>query len=319
MLADFERVPGGHLPHYRSLCEAVWRCLQVTSSETLRDPQGVVHFRHTISISAVSFGWFGDFVAAFHDGVENLRFDEGRLVSDTPGTEEIRLVEGRHVGPGARYQLGNGDEPAPELVVRSWDRTMETCADVVSRDDNGELACTLKLRSVATPRAAEIAGTYRGGAGRRGLRQGSWSAQVDLEQWWEQADGRRRGDSAAPLTATFTHRYALGRLSVTPQPADEGNWRVTVNLRARGRSWLRPLVAVVLLLGLRRSLSHGFRKALDEMAADWNDDVTDMLREDPRQAAAAALESFLTDPRVAMFSTERARMEQWERDRDDEP
>ncbi|WP_440104858.1 hypothetical protein [Streptosporangium sp. H16] len=251
--------------------------------------------RHEITVSAVSPRWFGEFLLALHDAVENLRFDEGRLRRDAPGGKEVRLVEGRHLGRGARYRLESGGRTNAEVVVRSWGRVTETCADIIGSDGSdgsGDVACRLRLRSAAEPEVAGVEGILRVAGDDRGLLRFSWRAQVDFERWWAHAYGRARRRTSAPLSGTITHRFALATFSAVPEETGAGDWRVVVNMRVRGRSWFRPLAAVALPFGLERFFLRTLAETLDEMAMEWNDGVARVLRRDPRRAA----ESFFAGP-----------------------
>lgn len=65
------------------------------------------------------------------------------------------------------------------------------------------------------------------------------------------------------------HRLAKARLTLTPRPAEDGSWRITVALSVRGRWLLRPVGAVVLFFA-RGPLERGLREAAESAAAEWN-------------------------------------------------
>nr|WP_306471864.1 hypothetical protein [Streptomyces sp. st140] len=90
------------------------------------------------------------------------------------------------------------------------------------------------------------------------------------------------------------HRLAKARLTLTPRPAEDGSWGITVALSVRGRWLLRPVGAVVLFFA-RGPLERGLREAAESAAAEWNTALAE-LTPLHGEALRAEIADALTDP-----------------------
>ncbi|MET8711066.1 hypothetical protein [Streptomyces californicus] len=192
-------------------------------------------------------------------------------------------------GPGA-----SGGVPAPgpsatvgAVVLRAWRPAHSV--EVESRVAEDGLALRLKVR-LSEPRRPRALGLSLSGHRPAGgsLYRFSGRGAADLAAWWAAVDRLPSALPAArpPVTAQAVHRLAKARLTVTPHPADDGSWRISVVLSVRGRWLLRPVGAVALFFA-RRPVERGFREAVENAAAQWNTALAELT---PRHGEALRTE-----------------------------
>lgn len=255
----------------------------------------VAVFRHEIVLPACSREWLEQFIAAVHDKAEALRFDGGRLAEQPPDGQEVLLVAGRHARKGAEYQVGP-EATGSRITITAWDRARETGVRALTRDQGAIITTSAKLRSANRPEVIEIHGEYRNPHGPWLARRAGWRAKVSLKGWWEYLLASK---GPAPAVAEMTHPLLRGKLELYPRPpegAATGRWAVNVVGVVRGRSWARPPLAVGLAL-LHPIIRVGYRKALDDMAANASRDFAALVSGSPSAAAEAALKALYAPPR----------------------
>ncbi|MEU3715628.1 hypothetical protein [Streptomyces californicus] len=210
---------------------------------------------------------------------------DGPSRSGTAGTG----AAGGSSGPGA-----DGRVPAPgpsatvgAVVLRAWRPAHSV--EVESRVAEDGLALRLKVRlsEPRRPRALDLSLSGHRPAG-GSLYRFSGRGAADLAAWWAAVDRLPSALPAArpPVTARAAHRLAKARLTVTPHPADDGSWRISVVLSVRGRWLLRPVGAVALFFA-RRPVERGFREAVENAAAQWNTALAELT---PRHGEALRAE-----------------------------
>ncbi|MFC7823984.1 hypothetical protein [Streptomyces sp. NPDC057375] len=266
----------------------------------------MARFQHTVTLAPVPRRWFESCVATLHDLAEDtdaedtngegarLRLPDGRPL---PG---LVLARGRHLRPGARYRPVHEESGEPEadqcVTVRAWDRRRETALEVVTvdgaPDHPARLDCALTLTSAERPREASLSVTLTPSGGKRDKHLGGTGrVHLDLDGWWR-ATGGGRHPSRAPLTGTLTHAYARVGVTVVPRPAPDGRWLVTVKIRARGRSFARPLVPLAAAL-LGRRARRACAESLDRAAETWNAQVPALVRMDAERLRAELTDALL--------------------------
>ncbi|MDP9951644.1 MULTISPECIES: hypothetical protein [Streptomyces] len=205
-----------------------------------------------------------------------------------PGTAGAGAAGGSS-GPGA-----DGCVPAPgpsatvgAVVLRAWRPAHSV--EVESRVAEDGLALRLKVRlsEPRRPRALDLSLSGHRPAG-GSLYRFSGRGAADLAAWWAAVDRLPSALPAArpPVTARAAHRLAKARLTVTPHPADDGSWRISVVLSVRGRWLLRPVGAVALFFA-RRPVERGFREAVENAAGQWNTALAELT---PRHGEALRAE-----------------------------
>ncbi|MFJ2852185.1 hypothetical protein [Streptomyces rubiginosohelvolus] len=255
---------------------------------------------HTVTVAALDRGWFEEAADALVDLLDASREGPGGTVvlADGRAVEGLRLLKGRHLRPGARYGevpaaregagkagtgaeaadgpaalvSGTGDSPAvPQAVVlRAWRPSHSVEVESLVVEEGMSLKLGLRLSGPRRPRAVELslAGHQPGGGS---LYRFSGRGKADLAAWWAAVDRLPTAPPAArpPASGRAVHRLAKARLTLTPRPAEDGSWRITVALSVRGRWLLRPVGAMVLFFA-RGPLERGLREAAESAAAEWN-------------------------------------------------
>ncbi|MFJ9393718.1 hypothetical protein ACIRQT_02410 [Streptomyces californicus] len=254
------------------------------------------------------------------------RADGSVVLADGRAVAGLRLLKGRHLRSGARYgdapepvtpgadgrvPAGSGTDgssaaggssgpgadgrvPAPgpsatvgAVVLRAWRPAHSV--EVESRVAEDGLALRLKVRlsEPRRPRALDLSLSGHRPAG-GSLYRFSGRGTADLAAWWAAVDRLPSALPAArpPVTVRAAHRLAKARLTVTPHPADDGSWRISVVLSVRGRWLLRPVGAVALFFA-RRPVERGFREAVENAAAQWNTALAELT---PRHGEALRAE-----------------------------
>ncbi|MFD6801316.1 hypothetical protein [Streptomyces cyaneofuscatus] len=263
----------------------------------------MARFEHTVSVAALDRHWFEEAAGHVVDLFDASREQDGAiLLPDGRPVHGLRLLTGRHLQAGAWYgedpegKAEKDGEGAPEAaVLREWrpSRTVEVESRVA--EEGMSLRVGVRLREPRTPKALEVSldgHNPEGGS----LYRFSGRAKADLHAWWAALDRPSSAPPAAraPVVGTAVHRLGKARLTVTPRPAEDGTWRVSVVLSVRGRWLLRPVAAVGLLFA-RRPIERGFREGVDSAAEEW----AEMLAELPSphgEALRAEIADALTEP-----------------------
>ncbi|WP_439082385.1 hypothetical protein [Streptomyces sp. WL006] len=233
-------------------------------------------------------GTSGTVGAGAADGLARPGTDGAADGPARPGTAGAGAAGGSS-GSGA-----DGCVPAPgpsatvgAVVLRAWRPAHSV--EVESRVAEDGLALRLKMR-LSEPRRPRALGLSLSGhrPDRGSLYRFSGRGAADLAAWWAAVDRLPSALPAArpPVTARAAHRLAKARLTVTPHPADDGSWRISVVLSVRGRWLLRPVGAVALFFA-RRPVERGFREAVENAAAQWNTALAELT---PRHGEALRTE-----------------------------
>ncbi|QKW38269.1 hypothetical protein HUT06_33230 [Actinomadura sp. NAK00032] len=237
-------------------------------------------FEHRVTLKAVSREWAEEYTAALHQGIEELRFSKGRLVKKEPGAFSIRLLTGKHIGPGTRYRIAfvPEDEVEPlDVHVAAWRLDGPDRIEFNSSDD-GQTGY-FEIDSARRPTAvrAGFTGAFEG------YSQAEASAEADLKRWW--------GDTPAPLLTGKADNPA-GEASMTVNRAkdNDGEWTVDVTATVKGRAWAGHLVPVAGLV-LGSALTRSFRESVDTYAEKWNAAAPGAVT--PQQAADSTLRAVL--------------------------
>ncbi|WP_248782687.1 hypothetical protein [Streptomyces californicus] len=259
---------------------------------------------HTVTVAPLDRGWFEEAAGTLVDLLDGsrTRADGSVLLADGRAVAGLRLLKGRHLRSGARYGEtpepvkpgADGCVPAPgpsatvgAVVLRAWRPAHSV--EVESRVAEDGLALRLKVR-LSEPRRPRALGLSLSGHRPAGgsLYRFSGRGAADLAAWWAAVDRLPSALPAArpPVTARAAHRLAKARLTVTPHPADDGSWRISVVLSVRGRWLLRPVGAVALFFA-RRPVERGFREAVENAAAQWNTALAELT---PRHGEALRAE-----------------------------
>ncbi|WP_432024692.1 hypothetical protein [Streptomyces parvus] len=253
----------------------------------------MARFAHTVTVAALDRGWFEEAAGTLVDLLDASREGPGGSVvlADGRPVEGLRLLKGRHLRSGARYgevpaepeeaagkvpvehaDAGTGDSPgAPQAVVlRTWRPSHSVEAESLVEEDGMSLKMGLRLSEPRRPRAVELSlSGHKPGGG--SLYRFSGRGKADLAAWWSAVDRLPSAPPAAraPVSGRAVHRLAKARLTLTPRPAEDGSWRITVALSLRGRWLLRPVGAVVLFFA-RGPVERSLREAAESAAAEWN-------------------------------------------------
>ncbi|MGW7357249.1 hypothetical protein ACWGI0_11630 [Streptomyces sp. NPDC054802] len=245
--------------------------------------------RHTVTVVALEphrveefAGLMLDFAESTRERGEEIVLEDGRPVVD------VRLVEGRHLRPGARYELSeDGAADTQTVLVREWRRGDVIAVEQLLLSDGMTARTVLRLHSPDLPLLVEAEGKMQGPEGSGSLRRGSGDARLDLAAWWAAVRLAPGAPSAAPTPATvrLKHRLCEARLDLRPRRAGSGRWQVDVAVTVRGRWLLRPVVAVALMVA-GRWVRRGFRSAVEEAADGWNREIGELLALGPEDIRA---------------------------------
>lgn len=244
----------------------------------------MVALRHTLVLAPVPGPWLVDALAVLLDLAEDSRAETGRvLLPDGREVPDVRLAEGRHLRPGAVYDVCESTEEETAETVRvtveQWNRrrALRLAADVRSPD--GAVTVRGALHRPDRPRRFEAEGSARIAHVWPALSRVKGSVRLLCGDWWAAGEGRSvRG---APLRASVECGAARAELRAVPAPDGvDGAWAVRVTVRVRGRRLFRPPAAVALLLG-RRRLRRCLAEALDRFAERWNAEVPALLAMGP--------------------------------------
>ncbi|MFE9105176.1 hypothetical protein [Actinomadura geliboluensis] len=211
-------------------------------------------------------------VRALLDAAEQAPMSEGGFAFGDEVIDDVRLVEGRHLAPGARYR-GEMDDLAVDVHVPAWNRVGESRieAAVVSGGHSVNLRLDLRM-SARRLHSVRVTGDYQGPKPFRGLRRARWEGELRAEEWWSLL-----GPKTSPVSVRVVHPFAFADLQITRRKDKRGQWTVRTRTRFGGRSLIRPFAAVGLLIArgrIRRALDEGFTGAVSA----WNTEVPGMAK-----------------------------------------
>lgn len=242
--------------------------------------------RHSVTVTALTPDRLRELTASAFDLAQTTR-DRGEeiVLADGRPVPGVRLVKGRHLRPGARYDIAAADDAHTLTVhVRQWKRGTAVAVETLLASASGEgtARAVLRLRAPGNPQLVDLEGEV-GGSGL--LRRGSGTAQLDLAAWWAAVAPADRPTVRAPVSARLRHPLALARLHVRPQRAEGGRWQVDVTAVVRGRWLLRPVAALALMV-VGRPVRVAFRSAVEEAAGSWDRAVAELQAFGPDDARA---------------------------------
>lgn len=242
----------------------------------------MARFSHVVTLESVPRRWFDQCVAMLHETVESLRPEsDGLITEDGRMVSAVRLVEGRHASPGARYALTDG---SGNVVVTAWNPRAATAGQVEIDDDEMYIAWDGTLQ----PGRLNALGVMAIKQYKR-LSGLSWSGAADLDRWW--AGGR----GAAPITVSAKHMFAVARATISQRPTAEGRWEILVAVKLRGRSVFWPFVALGMLFAKDKA-QKSIEEALATFAARWNAEVPPLLRKSSDELRAMLIEAITDEP-----------------------
>lgn len=241
-------------------------------------------------MAAPSREWADAVLDAVVAEIEAARFDdERRLAEPSLAAADLRLTEGTHLMPGARYRVG---PDGPEITVDEWSPQARIGFTVADERPDASVSAAVEVLPGTRSRSAAGSGLLQLTGPFPRLRCLRWDGHVDLDRWWA-------GEPA--VEATLEHRWAKATLTAQAQRSRGDRWTVHCDARGRGRSWGRLMVAVALVIW-HAALVREFRKALDEAARGWDGTMARWERTPPTDAARALLAAVviaLVDPEPA--------------------
>ncbi|MFE0130987.1 hypothetical protein ACFWY6_05295 [Streptomyces sp. NPDC059037] len=235
----------------------------------------MVRISHSVTVAAVPRSWTHQALSLFYGLARETHTEKEEVLLPGNGNRAVpglRLVQGRHLSPGAVYEVDDAEQAQVRVTVREFDRRSALRVECVVRDEETGSLTVLEcsLTSVDRPHRAEMRGSLLLGGKWRSLAKATGGAELGLENWWASAAGRR--SHAPALRGHLDHRLAKATVRAVPRPCDDGRWDMRVTLSVRGRSLLRPLVSAGLLL-TRRPLGRALADLLDGLARQWNEHV----------------------------------------------
>lgn len=250
----------------------------------------MARFQHTVTLLPVPRRWFESFVVVIHELAESLDDDGQRLrLPDGRYLPGLRLVGGKHLKPGARYDLedGNADEThgRATFTILAWDRHRRTSVDITVRgnDPAGSeppLSCRLDLKTAERPQQVKLSVRLKAGAGAWSkYAEGHAELHLDLGRLWSSVTGTAPFKGPA-LSGTVKQTLVRARVTTITRSTHDRFWRVTVRARVKGRSIGRLLLPVVMTVAGRRART-SFVRALDDAARKWNGRIPELVRSDP--------------------------------------
>ncbi|WP_329264099.1 hypothetical protein OG223_49790 [Streptomyces sp. NBC_01478] len=236
--------------------------------------------RHSVSVLALEPDRLQELTELIFDFAESTRArGEEIVLEDGRPVVDVRLVKGRHLRPGARYELLEaGATDQVTVLVREWQRRGAIAVEQLLVSDEVTVRMSLRLRTPDRPRLLEVEGRVRGPEGSGALRRGSGMARLDLAAWWAAIDLAPGAlpTARAPATAWLKHRLGKAHLHLRPRRADGGRWQVDVAVTVRGRWLLRPVAAVALMVA-GRPVRRGFRSEVEQAADAWDRSIGELL------------------------------------------
>ncbi|MGW7821746.1 hypothetical protein ACWGLF_27285 [Streptomyces puniciscabiei] len=253
----------------------------------------------SVIVASVPRTWFEEAVAVFCDVVRGTRAEAGQvLLPDGRAVPGLRLVGREHLTPGAVYEAEgeDGRRQDPErlrIVERRAGSDPAVRLEHVLGDEGTVTVVEGVLQGIERPVAARLRGSVRG-LGRWGsLRRVHGEARVGLRAWWAAAAGRHV--SGTPFEARLEHRLAEATAWAVPRPHGAGRWKARLELSLPGRSFLRPVAAVGLLL-FRSRLREAFTDRVDRPARVWNEIVPDTASRDKSRLRTRILDAAASPP-----------------------
>lgn len=196
--------------------------------------------------------------------------DDGVALVDGRRREGLALVDGEHPKAGARYEIVTAGERPGHYVA-------EVVADTqtelrVRIDRAGDVPIDLTVAKPGSKIDATFGGTLDGGWPLAGSVQGS--ATVDL--------------ATPQVVATIRHDRVLADLQAWVRP----DWKIDVEADVRGKGLLRPLIAPLLWIRGKRTLTQALQRRADDIKA-----LADRLGSplDPKAVADKIADGFLSD------------------------
>lgn len=259
----------------------------------------MVSVSHTVVVEPLPYWWLVDALEVVRALVEESRAEGQRLVlPDGQTVPDVRLTQGRHLRPGAVYAVsdengdgrekGTGAGETARITVREWDRRRAVRLELAVAEDDGTVELDAVLKSPDRPRLLEVGGQARTEGAPLALSRLRGRARVRLDDWWTAADTERTVRSA-PASARLDHRWLRADVRATPSPRrDDDRWDVRVTVSVRGRSFLRPVAAVV-LAATGRWMRRTVARTLDDEAERWNKAVPRLVAMDSGQLREALL------------------------------
>jgi hypothetical protein len=238
-------------------------------------------FEHQVTLKAVSREWAEAYTTALHRAIEGAPFEKGGLIRSSEGAVSVRLLEGEHIGPGARYRIApipeDGVEPLDVNVV-AWDLDGPNRVEFSSPEGAQTGWVAIDSGREPTIARAALAGTLGD------FTQASCEGEMDLERWWASED--------PALTVTADSPLGEAGLTITRTPEGAGTWTVNVAATAEGRAWTRQLVAVAGLVAAV-PLSRSFEEKADAAASSWSGLMGGGEEISPQDAADATVRALL--------------------------
>lgn len=266
----------------------------------------MVSFRHTVVVEPLPYRWLVDALGVARALAEESRAEGERVVlPDGRVVPDVRLTRGRHLRPGAVYLVSheNGDEgegrdeeekkgtdtgETVRITVGEWDRRRAVRLELAVDEDDGTVALDAVLKSPDRPHLFEADGRARIEGVPLVPSRLRGHARVRLDDWWTLAD-TGRSTHTAPASARLEHRWLRAEVRATPRPRrDDDSWDVHVTVSLRGRSFLRPVLAVFLAVTGRR-MRRSIARSLDDAAERWNRAVPRLVAMDAGQLRKALL------------------------------
>ena len=274
-----------------------------------RGMQERVTLHNQVAIKSISREWSEGYVAALHRSIGELRFEKGRLTTRTPNASpaEVRLLEGEHIRPGARYRLvldetETGPADSVDLNVVAWDPGGPNRIEF--GDPDGTRTGWFEVDSAEKPAVFRAAFTGRAADSTELV----LTAEANLEDWWASVADSDASRPAVKVTAR--HPLAEAALTLTPsppsnpeeekrdqpeRPADDDRWPTHVSVTIEGRQWTRPLVAVAGLV-VADALTDWLGNLAAQAAALWDDAVSPTEGTEPAAAAERTVHHLFFTP-----------------------
>ncbi|MBC6448632.1 hypothetical protein [Actinokineospora xionganensis] len=203
---------------------------------------------------------------------ESVFDDDGVVLVDGRRREGLALVAGEHAKPGARYEVVTaGERPGHYVAEVLADSPGEVRVRVEQADD-------VPIEATVAKGAAKVDATFDGSVeGIGGAVRGT--VALDL-------DGPRGAEPQ--VVGSIEHDRVVGDVRAWVRPG----WTVDVEADVRGKGLLRPLVAPVLWLRGKRTLTKILEKRAAEIQA-----LTERLGSplDPGLVADKIADDFLAD------------------------
>ncbi|MFA1538256.1 hypothetical protein [Actinomadura monticuli] len=192
--------------------------------------------------------------------------------------DTVRLVEGRHLAPGARYRIETGEGVA-DVGIAAWNKVGESRIDVTVESGGHSVDLQVVLRMAGTRlHTVRVTGGYQGPKPFRGLRRAKWEGELLAEEWWSPAGAK----ASSPLSLRVVHPFAGAGVRMARRKDRRGRWVVRIAARYGGRSLLRPVAAVGLAV-MRGRLRPALEKGIADVASQWNAVVPDAAKHGIRE------------------------------------